>query len=85
MPLVLSRAAARALQRLERSDAREHARIREHLAEIEADPTGRHSTALVHLRGRRSRCGAWRLMYDLGDPIRVRTISHRRNAYAQKG
>ncbi|MFD4241845.1 type II toxin-antitoxin system RelE/ParE family toxin [Streptomyces sp. NPDC058525] len=85
MSLILSRAATRALHRLERADAREHARIRQHLAEIDADPTGRHSTALVHLDGRRSRCGSWRLVYELGDPIRIRAISHRRNAYTQKG
>ncbi|MEV6676331.1 hypothetical protein AB0N09_05600 [Streptomyces erythrochromogenes] len=85
MPLLLSRAAARTLHRLARSDSREHVRICRQLAEIEADPTGRHSTALVHLGGRRSRCGAWRLLYELGDPIRVRSISHRRNAYAEKG
>lgn len=69
----------------ETGEAREHARIRQHLADIEADPTGHHSTALVHLGGRRSRCGSWRLMYELGDPIRIRDISHRRNAYTQKG
>ncbi|MFJ3856174.1 type II toxin-antitoxin system RelE/ParE family toxin [Streptomyces sp. NPDC090085] len=87
MGLVLSPAAAKALQRLERSDRPRARLLRGVLADIERDPTGPgcHRLAAETRDEWSVRCGKHRVVYRLRDRwVRVEAIALRSVAYRRK-